>query len=187
MIGRVADTITGWGRQGGYFATDEEGEFADSEEREGEHATDGDAPKEDVACKGTAADGEVTFVADIEGRGGGCRDARGDFAGHEGVFAVAGGGLRDRQRGKVDDRGAATDGADEFGLGGGECGLIDRGILGGGKQRGGEDLGRALGGGVERGEALAVGKNERSAGRKRGTEESRKGGEHEIGVGEAFA
>jgi ribonucleoside-diphosphate reductase alpha chain len=26
MIGRVADTITGWGRQGGYFATDEEGD-----------------------------------------------------------------------------------------------------------------------------------------------------------------
>ena len=26
MIGRVADTITGWGKQGGYFATDEESE-----------------------------------------------------------------------------------------------------------------------------------------------------------------
>ncbi len=26
MIGRVADTITGWGRQGGYFATEEEGD-----------------------------------------------------------------------------------------------------------------------------------------------------------------
>jgi ribonucleoside-diphosphate reductase alpha chain len=31
MIGRVAETITGWGRQGGYFATDEEAETFDAE------------------------------------------------------------------------------------------------------------------------------------------------------------
>jgi ribonucleoside-diphosphate reductase alpha chain len=31
MIGRVADTISGWGKQGGYFATDEEAETFDAE------------------------------------------------------------------------------------------------------------------------------------------------------------
>ena len=31
MIGRVVDTITGWGRQGGYFATDEEAETFEAE------------------------------------------------------------------------------------------------------------------------------------------------------------
>jgi ribonucleoside-diphosphate reductase alpha chain len=31
MIGRVVDTVTGWGRQGGYFATDEEAETFEAE------------------------------------------------------------------------------------------------------------------------------------------------------------
>src|SRR5215467_14084504 len=31
MIGRVVDTITGWGKQGGYFATDEEADTFEAE------------------------------------------------------------------------------------------------------------------------------------------------------------